>query len=217
MPLVASNEYIQVGGKVDVLVAMPVVYYVAPEWPFNPARGTTPGTASAAYQQLFKLGELMEEVTPRKRKLRHQVPGDRYGGSAGAPIETQYLGHMFSIGLELSRYDPEVWQMLCNYGGLHSATVKNALPLGNYGALELRDRSFRLLLFSNRDARLHRNYPCCVIADDHSVGMGTKFSALSVRVEAHRCPEGHWSDPTGVLGTSTSIGCCENLDVTGTT
>jgi hypothetical protein len=215
MPIVTPNDYVNVGGKVDILVAFPVAAYVAPNWPLNPVRGVMPGSNANAYQQLFKLGELEDEVEPRTRNITHRVHGDRLGGAAGDAIETQFLGQMAEIDLGLSRWDEEVWRLMKSNGGL-SASSTGALALSNYGALLQRDRSFRLLLLPNRDARFIRNFPCCLIESDFGSNLSTKYSRLSVRVTAHRTPEGHWSDALGVAGTSLSIGVLENQDATGT-
>jgi hypothetical protein len=213
MPIVTPNDYVNVGGKVDILVAFPLAAYVTPNWPFVPARGAIPGSNANAYQQLLKLGELEDEVEPRTRNITHRVHGDRLGGSAGDSIETQLLGQMAEIDLALSRWDEEVWRLMKSNGGL---TASGTLLLSNYGALLQRDRSFRLLLLPNRDARYIRNFPCCLIESDFGSNLSTKYSRLSVRVTAHRTPEGHWSDVLGVAGTSLSIGVLENQDVTGT-
>lgn len=217
MPIVTPADYINVGGKVDVLVAVAPSAYVLPHWPFAAGRtvpGTLPGSGPAAYTQLFKLGELEEEVEPRIQNLTGRVTGDRYGGSAGDGIETQFFGQVASIDLVMSRWDEEVWQLLKNNGGL-SANTTNAIPLNTIGALMQRDRSFRLLLIPNRDVRYVRNFPCCLIESDFSNPISTKYSRLQVRVTAHRAPEGHWSEPTGVAGTSLSIGVVQNWDTTG--
>lgn len=217
MAIVTPADYINVGGKVDVLVAVAPSAYVSPQWPFAAGRtvpGTTPANGPSAYAQLFKLGELEEEVEPRIQNLTGRVTGDRYGGAAGDGIETQYFGQAASVDLVMSRWDEEVWQLLKNNGGL-SANTNNAILLSTIGALMQRDRSFRLLLYPNRDSRYIRNYPCCLIESDFSNPISTKYSRLQVRVTAHRTPEGHWSDPTNAAGTSTSIGVLENRDVTG--
>lgn len=221
MPIVTTNDYINVGGKVDVLVAFAPSTYSAPNWPFNPARGTLAATGGAAYLQLFKLGELEEEVEPQTQNITGRVQGDRYGGSAGDGIETQFFGQMAEIDLVLSRWDEEVWRMMKSNGGL-TATLNGGIPLSNMGALMQRDRSFRLLLFPNRDARFIRNFPCCLIERGFSSNISTKYSRLQCRIAAHRTPEGHWSDPTGAVGTSSvagsqTIGVLENQDISGMT
>jgi hypothetical protein len=220
MPIVTPNDYINVGGKVDILVAFAPPTYSVPNWPFSPARGALATTATAAYQQLFKLGELEEEIEPQTQNITGRVQGDRYGGSAGDGIETQFFGQTAEIDLVLSRWDEEVWRMMKSNGGL-TATINGAIPLNNIGAFMQRDRSFRLLLLPNRDARFIRNFPCCLIERGFSSNISTKYSRLQARIAAHRTPEGHWSDPTGVAGTSTvagstTIGVLENSDITGT-
>lgn len=226
MPIAAPIDYVQVGGKVDVLVAFPVPTYTAAVYNaiVTPARTgvTVPTTGPDAYQMLWKLGELEDMVDPRFRDVLHGVAGDRYGGASGPPIEQQFLGRVAEIDLSLSRWDGQVFALLNRIGGLFydtatgAANTTNAIRLTDVGSLLMRDRSFRLLLVSNRDLAFVSNFPCCLLESDFGASISTKYSRLSMRITAHRTPEGHWSDPTGVVGTSTSIGVVVNNNRAGT-
>jgi hypothetical protein len=227
-------DYVQVGGKVDVLVAFPAAAYQAPYGTpptRTPAMGSYPSADnSAAYQYLWKLGELEDQVEPRYRNILGRVSGDRYGGSGGDAIEMQFFGQVAEIELQLSRWDKECYALLQRMGGLtYDATTgganpNNAIRLTDMGALVMRDRSFRLLLRTVRDTYFIQNFPCCLLESDFGTNSGTKYSRLSMRVTAHRTPEGHWSDPSGVAGASVqggsaslTIGVVMNADTRGIT
>jgi hypothetical protein len=224
MPQYPAKDYIQCSGKIEVLVAVPYAAYALPNWPFpGPVpvgAPAAPAGNAAAYIYLLKLGELVNDVKPRRRKLLHKVPGDRHGGPEGDSIETQRLGHVWDIDLSLSRWDPDVLNMLESDGGLNGVGTGNGkVPLNTVGALTHRDRSFRLLLYGLRDATLTRNYPCCVIEQNRSVGMSSKWSELQLGIVAHRAPEGHWGvQVSGELingVTDLVTGYVDNADTTG--
>jgi hypothetical protein len=222
MTIQPINEYIVVAGKIDIFLAFPVAAYAAPFWPFSPTRGAAPANGTDAYATLWKLGELEDDVEPTVTDFTLPVPGDRNGGSAGAPIEKQSFASAENFSLTLSRWDKDVYQLLKSQGGLKSNT-NYAWPLVNMGSLLLRDRSFRVLLMPSKaytpisDVSMVKNYPCCTLEGDYGMSQSTKYSRLSLRIMAQRTPEGHWSDPTGVVGTSTKIGVIQNFDITGTT
>jgi len=221
MPIVTPVDYVQVGGKVDVLVAFPFAAYQAPYNTFaarNPVIPSLPANNTASYTFLWKLGELEDEVEPRFRNMMHRVPGDRHGGSAGDAIEMQFMGQMAEIDLALSRWDREAWALLQRIGGLlydntgvqnPVQNITNAIRLTDIGALAMRDRSFRLLLVANRDTYFRLNFPCCLLESDFGANVSTKYSRLSMRVSAHRTPEGHWAP-------ATEWGVLYNGDATGT-
>lgn len=221
MAIIQPNDYIQNTGKVAVYVAMPLVSYVAPVWPFSPARSgaTVPGSNLLAYSQLFKLGESTNEINPSREYITETVPGDSQGGTSGAGIEDQALGFRANINLEFSRWDPEVLAMLESVGGLYA----NGRVLDeNVGALMRRDRSFRLLLFGLRSTVLIKNFPCCKIANSREFGMSTKWSGLRMNVTADRAPLGFWGSPALQSNGSLANGdlttyAVENADVTGMT
>lgn len=213
MPIFPIQEYIQVGGKVDVFLAFPVSSHVAPDFPFVPlplnALGV-PGSGAVAYAQLYKLGESEDEIRPSIMRKTGSVFGDRHGGREGDPIEKQFFGIGGSVRLRMSRWDPDVLGLVKNCGGLAPG---GAVPLANIGSLVLRDRSFRMLLFSVSNPKFQYNYPCCWCDDAIEIGLGTKHSLLEFSVTAHRAPEGHWATPES--GPNLITGVVENRDITG--
>lgn len=222
MSQVPSLDYIQTGGKVDVYLAFPrAVFTNTNYWPFSPVRTGTPTTPAGNYESyttLLKLGELADMVEPRTRDILHKVPGDRNGGNEGDPIEQQLLGQTSEFELAMSRWDPDVHKMLQSKGGL--LTVPGKIPLATVGGLLHRDRGFRCLLFANRNYAMSLNFPCCLLEQDYSVGISTKFSMLKLKVAAHRAPEGYWGTQVTVtadIGGATDLvtGVVSNGDTTG--
>jgi hypothetical protein len=213
MAIFPIQEYIQVGGKVDVFLAFPISSHVVPDFPFDPAPLNAlgvPGSASAAYTQLYKLGESEDEIRPSIARKTGSVFGDRYGGREGDPIEKQFFGLGGSVRLRMSRWDPDVLGLVKNCGGLAPG---GKVSLADMGALVLRDRSFRMILRSVSNVKFRYNYPCCWCDDAIEIGLGTKHSLLEFAVTAHRAPEGHWAAPSS--GTDLVTGYTENRDMTG--
>jgi hypothetical protein len=166
MPLPVDNSYIQVPGLVHVLFAMP-----------------------SSYTTLFKLGESENGIQVRKNPMMGRVSGDRYGGNEGAPIEMQFLGLTAEFELALSRWDPVQLTKLETFGGL--LTTAGTVPLQSIGALLLRDRGIRVLLYCTRDPSQSINFPCCTWDKPQTVGKATKYSVAGLGVTAHRAPEGY--------------------------
>lgn len=215
MPIFPIDEYIQVGGKLDIYLAFSPLTFVAPDFPFAPVRENAPGapiSGVAAYNLLFKLGEADDETRPSNNANMGNVSGDRYGGREGPPIEKQFNGISGTCRLRLSRWDVDVLRLIKNRGGLAPGGF---VPLTSFGALCLRDRSFRMVLRGIGNAKFRFNYPCCICEDAIEMGMGTKHSLLEFTVSAHRAPEGHWAAPA--TGTDLVTGYTENLDMTGYT
>lgn len=215
MTLVTPNEYIQVSGKVEIMVAVPLGAYELPQWPFNPVRtvATTPTTGVGAYAALMKLGESADFIEPQRRNIVGGVKGDRYGGNEGGDIEKQAFGFSYDIPIEMTRWDPEVLVMMECMGGLFPGG--DIVPLSSVGSLILLNNSFRLLLYSLIDARFIHNFPCCTMEQPRKFGVGTKHSKLSIMVAAERAPEGHWAAPAS--GTDLVTGYVKNRDFTGFT
>ena len=213
MTLVSPKDYIQVGGLVQIFVAVPLLSYVAPQWPFNPVRASQelPGSIAGAYAALMKLGESADIIEPQKRNIMEGVKGDSYGGSSGGDIEKQSFGFEYDIQLDCTRWDPEVLAMIECLGGLHPGGDR--VPLNTMGALIQRDRSFRLLLYPLIDPRFIYNFPCCVADQPRKIGEGTRHSRLSLSVTAVRAPEGHWATPA--TGMDLITGYVKNNDFTG--
>jgi hypothetical protein len=212
-------DYVQNTGKIDILLAFPVTSFHESVYPFTPARlnaPAIPGSNSAAYQLLFKLGESTDEVDPTPMTNMEPVPGDARGGRSGNGIEDMYLDEMVEINLALSKYDQEVYQLMQTMGGLRAA---GKIPPTNVGRLMRRDRSFRLLLVSTGDARFIKNYPCCLLKNRRGQTMSSKWSELKLSVSAHHAPLGHWgTQATGnAIASATDLVTyvLENRDIVG--
>lgn len=167
MTLATPADYIQVPGKVEVLCAFPTIY-----------------------TDLFKVGESENGIQVRKIPFLGEVPGDRYGGAGGPPIERQFFGLAAEFQLALSRWDPLIITRLERMGGV--LTTTGVVPLANIGALIHRDHGIRFLLYCIRDPTLSLNFPCCVWTTPQEQGRGSKYSTCSFNVRAERAPEGFW-------------------------
>jgi hypothetical protein len=167
MGLATPADYIQVPGKVEVLIAVP-----------------------SAYTSLFKLGESENGIQVRKSPQIGEVIGDRYGGQSGRPIERQFFGVSASFNLTMSRWDPVQLLKLETFGGLLGTA--GTVPLATIGALLHRDRGIRFLLYCVRDPSLSVNFPCCTWTEPQESGRGTKYSNCSMNITAERAPEGYW-------------------------
>jgi hypothetical protein len=132
---------------------------------------------------LQKLGEQMDMTEPEHQVFLHNVPGDRNGGPEGPPIEIQWLGEIVKVKCDMSRWDPTVWDFARKMG------VKAAMGTildADVGKLILAGRAVRLILIS---ATRPINFPCAIIRNPYTYGMGTKFSRASIEFECHRTPK----------------------------
>jgi len=144
---------------------------------------------------LQKLGESLDMIDIEERVYTHNVPGDRYGGPQGPPIEQQFLGEIHVVRMELSRWDPTVWDLV-RKRGVRSAAGSHAS--GDVGKLLLQDRSIRLLLDC---ATRPVNYPCALVNSSLQYAKGTKFTSVSLQCECHVCQTG---DQANVLWDRTT-------------
>ena len=151
-------ESINVTGKVDLMVAFD------------------------SYDELDKLGEAMDMHDIEERAFFHNVPGDRHGGPQGPPIEIQYLGSIVVVRVELSRWDPDVFDEL-RKRKVQATTGK--VLLSEVGTPLLAANYFRLLLLSTTRPI---SFPCVVCRDAMAYGMGSKFSSVGLQFECHRMP-----------------------------
>ena len=147
---------------------------------------------TAGQGNLLTLGEQMDMTDVERRAFWHNVPGDRHGGPQGPPIEVQYLGEIAIIRIELSRWDPDVWDTLQKRKAI---ATKGKTLLTEVGTLMLASTPIRLLLHSTTRPE---NYPCCILREAIQYGMGTKFSTAVAQFEAHRMPATGWA-AEGVL------------------
>lgn len=140
---------------------------------------------------LSKLGESMDMIDIEERAFWHNVPGDRYGGPQGPPIDMQYLGTIYIVRMELSRWDPDVWDVLKKR---RVQTTAGTIPLTDIGKLMFSTLNTRLLLHSTTRPL---NFPAAFLRDPFQWPMGSKFSSLSLQFECHRCTDGTARD--GIL------------------
>lgn len=182
MTVTAAADYIQVPGKVDILVAFP-----------------------SAYDTLFHIGETENGLDIRKTPHVGRVSGDRYGGNEGPPIEEQFFGLSCQVDLALSRWDPAQIVKLERFGGI--LTTAGTVPLAAVGALMHRDHGIRFLFLPRRDNSLAINLPCCTWTSPLSSGRGTKYSVCRFTVTGNRAPEGFWhTGSVGVVYNSDTTG-----------
>jgi len=182
MTLQTPNDYILVPGKVDICVGFP-----------------------SAYTTLYKIGESTDGIRVEKRIFLNGVPGDRYGGNAGPPIERQFLGAECSFQLSMSRVDSDQIVKIEKLGGLLSSA--GTIPLAAIGALLHRDHGIRILLYATRDTTRSINFPCCIWDQPMTKNKGTKFEEVAMGITATRAPEGYWySAAEGILYNSDTTG-----------
>lgn len=182
MSLTTPADYIQVPGKVEVLIALP-----------------------SSYTSLFKLGESENGIQVRKIPVLGDVSGDRYGGQSGRPIERQFFGLAAEFQLTMSRWDPAQLIKLEKFGGL--LATAGTVPLATIGALLHRDYSIRFLLYCLRTPTLSLNFPSCTWTSPQESGRGTKYSNASFQVSAERAPEGFWeASKVGVVYDADTAG-----------
>jgi hypothetical protein len=144
---------------------------------------------------LVDLGESLDMVDIEDRAFFNNVPGDRYGGPQGPPIDAQWLGMQYIIRIELSRWDPVQWDILKKR---QVNATAGTLVLTEVGTLMFGgDNAFRLLLLSTTRPV---NFPACILRDSATLNMGTKFTTLGLQLEAHVCQDGTARD--GVLYNS---------------
>jgi hypothetical protein len=184
MPLAPVDDYVIVPGKVDILIATP-----------------------ANYLNLFKIGESEDGIEVRKIPMVGGVKGDRYGGNSGNDIEKQFFGLRAEFGLTMTRWSPVNVAMLENFGGLLAANNPGLVPIQSIGALLMRDRGYRFLLYCYREPTLSLNFPCCTWTTPQGQGRGTKAARCSMQITAERAPEGFWH--------TASVGFVYNSDTTG--
>ncbi len=141
--------------------------------------------------QLVKLGECLDMADVEDRAYWNPIAGDRHGGPQGPPIDIQYLGSIYVVRMELSRWDTTVWDALKKRKVQATA---GTILLAEVGTLMLGSNAFRLLLHSTTRPL---NFPAAVLRDSVQFGMGTKFTSLGLTFECHRCQDGTARD--GIL------------------
>lgn len=177
-----GTSYIQVAGKSNILI----------------------GSPADSFATLMVVGEQMDDTQLSLQHVLHDVPGDSQGGPQGDPIEQQVLAFRISGTLNLSKWDPEVRDMLL---GHNTMATLGSFADSEIGALLLRDRSFRLVISPTHtntigvgepfagDDYFFYNFPCVTVSSPIETGQGTKFSALRFQFRAWRVPPGHHYAP----------------------
>ena len=137
------------------------------------------GTADA----LETLGYSVDGVEVSEQAYWHDVHGDEHGGTAGPPIDTQYLGRTVRIRMELSKFDRDVARKI--QGRVKSARANySKVESAHIGLLAFQDdEATRVLLESSSNPL---NFPVCIPRRAIETGEGTKYSTLLVEFEAHR-------------------------------
>lgn len=202
-------SYIQVAGKSDLLIGFP----------------------DDDYATLHRIGEQMDDTRLTVEHVMHDVPGDSQGGPQGDPIEQQILALRVRGVLNLSKWDPEVRDLIFRHNSMASI---GSFADSEIGALQLRDRSYRIVISPSKENLIPAldlfgvasqfagldyffwNFPCCTLSSPVETGQGTKFSALQFSFRAWRVPEGHTlapSDPTeGLIWNKDNTGVDEVLN-----
>ena len=140
------------------------------------------------------LGYSADMADATDQSFWHDVPGDLHGGPQGPPIDSQYLGQITRIRLELSKFDASVANKV--RARLNAATA-GTIADANIGDLALQDsKTIRLLLSSAGDPI---NFPLCMVKDAVEMARGTKYSTFVCEFEAHR------NQTTGVLFNAVEV------------
>jgi hypothetical protein len=154
---------------------------------------------------LIKLGECMDMADIEDRAFFNNISGDRHGGPQGPPIDMQYLGSIYVVRLELSRFDTAEMDKLIKRQVLATA---GTIPIGTNGpgTLMLAANTFRLCL---KSPTRPINFPCVLLRDSIQYSMGTKFTSMAMQFECHRCPDGTYRK-TAALGSLDNGGVLYN-------
>lgn len=204
----ATDPYIQVAGKSNLLIAFP----------------------DDDYEVCHRLGEQADATQITAQHAMHDVPGDSQGGPQGRPIERQMLALFYRAQFNLTKWDPIVREKLAR----HNLMAKDGhFAQSEVGALMLRERSFRIVISPTRSNPIPTNDPllgsahpdatkdyffynfcCCLVSSPIETGQGTKYSALNFTMESFVVPEGHVLAP-GSGGIDWADGLIWNRDATG--
>lgn len=161
--------------------------------------------------QFTDVGQAMDMTDIREIPYLHNVPGDKNGGNQGPPIEVQYLGGTARIRMEMSRWDTTALNLLRAW----SKNIQGNVQQSDVGTLMLQAHGHRVILDAI-DAPLPLSFPCCIVRDPISYGVGTKFSAMLVEFEAHRHPvTGILYDSNVTAGTTTTLPPATTTTTTG--
>lgn len=124
------------------------------------------------------LGRTRNYVEITKEAFFLDVPGDRFGGDDGPPIEVQYLGEIARVRMELTEYDDTVADKI--RARLRAGTA--GVPGTPGGFMFAADLGLRLTIKNANDPRnFNRAFPRMPI----EIGRGTKYSTLILEFECH--------------------------------
>lgn len=112
------------------------------------------GTGSAG--ALESLGWTIDGPDEEYEPFYAEVKGDQNGGQEGPPIEWQYLGELVHLRLELSRFNPAIFQKLqaIERGG-------TAGVIGTPGDLMFGSGKYTRVLLNSPTSPV--NFPTCII------------------------------------------------------
>jgi len=123
------------------------------------------------------------------------VPGDENGGDDGPPVEIEYLGELYRIRVEMTKFDPAIAdKVACRLKG---GTV--GVP-GIPGQLVFAgDKHFRLLIkpispADGETAVRPWNFFRAVPKGAIEINKGTKYSTLIMEWECHKTASDHETD-----------------------
>ncbi len=136
---------------------------------------------------LTQLGRATDQIRQSRRTFYHDVPGDANGGHQGPPIETQFLGEIWSVSMSLSTWNPTAINLLQTMACM---ATQGVVTQAEIGALVMTAKSIRLLLDTS-DSGDVRNYWCALVREPIQIEVGTKYSEWVVGFECHRPPCGH--------------------------
>lgn len=111
------------------------------------------------------------------------VPGDDNGGDAGPPIDIQYLGEIAHIRLELTKYDPDIVELIRAFvAGAVLGTPASAGTL-----MFQQNKTARLLLDSSGAIQ---NFPRVVFQEPITRNVGTRFTICVITATAYKTDAG---------------------------
>ena len=138
---------------------------------------------------LQELGFTQNGVFLTSQTFTENVPGDENGGDSGPPIEIQYMGEIYRVRLELTKWDATVAEHLkARFRGATSGTPPTAGGLVFAG-----NGYFRLCCHYNAGGTSPvpsaDNFPCAtMIGEPIELNKGTKWSRLVLDFICYKHP-----------------------------
>jgi hypothetical protein len=157
------------------------------------------GDGAVPAAPLYWFGEQMDDTAIVTREFFNDVPGDSNGGPQGPPIERQVLGRIVQLSINLSTWNQRVRYWVERQNSAYS--TNGAIYDYEVGTPILQAHRFRLLIVPARSNPITAlppadksedwfcfNFPTILMSSPIECSQGTKFSALSFTLEAHRGP-----------------------------